>query len=153
MNTDMNGYTWTKADTPEGRERLKELLNSGARVITRHTKTKWLSEMYLVDGKPWIETIFDANPVEKIMHKHWHFLDPSPRLEPRPLEWTQEEDGHYWGGEDPWNFISRHDGTWDILLNGQSVDGSIGVPMGSTLETAKTAIHQWRVDHLKSMIE
>jgi hypothetical protein len=80
------------------------------------------------------------------------FLVP-PRpfvLEPKPLEW------HPWvNGDDgigavdgQWNFDIGGSGVWFIMFQGRCVENdSCG-----DVESAKAAIHEWRVSHLKSML-
>jgi hypothetical protein len=83
------------------------------------------------------------------------FLIP-PRpfvLEPKPLEWKvsiddidEDGDGAYCHDGD-WTFIIAQDQSWEIYF----LDEVVATDCGHQIE-AKAAIHEWRVNHLKSML-
>jgi len=76
------------------------------------------------------------------------FLIP-PRpfvLEPKPLEWEKIDDGYFEASDGAFTYQLDSSGFW-------SVDNIEYFPRTSTdTETGKAAIHEWRVNHLKSML-
>ena len=77
------------------------------------------------------------------------FLVPSPSLEPIPLEWHHLEMGEEAiASSGDWSFYAWNDGDWDVHYDGEPIAG--GETPGS-FDSAKEAIHEWRVNHLKSM--
>ena len=83
------------------------------------------------------------------------FLVP-PRplvLEPKPLEWKvsiddidEDGEGAYCHDGD-WSFIIAQDQSWEIYF----MDEVVATDCGHQIE-AKAAIHEWRTNHLKSML-
>ena len=76
-------YNWTSASTPQGRERLKQILDSGIGVVL----STWPMNLYAVasiqgiyemSGRGWFPTVDDM--IEGL--KSPQFLDPSPSPEP-----------------------------------------------------------------------
>ena len=83
------------------------------------------------------------------------FLVP-PRplvLEPKPLEWEEvaDENGECLESKDGlfWDFWCWSNGDWGIELDGAIVAENTSK---GNFDTAKAAIHEWRVNHLKSML-
>ena len=76
------------------------------------------------------------------------FLVP-PRplvLEPKPLEWVKIDEGYFEAKDGAFTYQVDSSGFW-------SVDNVEYYPNTATdMDTAKAAIHEWRVNHLKSML-
>jgi hypothetical protein len=83
------------------------------------------------------------------------FLVP-PRplvLEPKPLEWKHlEMNEEAIAVDGPWSFYAWQDGSWEINYDNRTIDAGLFVPEDGTFDTAKAAIHEWRVNHLKSIL-
>jgi hypothetical protein len=76
----------------------------------------------------------------------------APRLAPKPLEWDMEtpERGEFIEAKSgDWAFYCWFNGNWSVELMGHQV---FACHDEGTPDEAKAAIHQWRVDHLKSMM-
>lgn len=63
-------YNWTSASTPQGRERLKELMDSGFTVVGRSIDGMHDDECYFIDPE------YDIAGDESL--EYLQFLDPSP---------------------------------------------------------------------------
>ena len=74
-------------------------------------------------------------------------IPPRPLvLEPKPLEWKKIDDGYFEASDGAFTYQVDSSGYW-------SVDNIEYFPRTSTdTETGKAAIHEWRVNHLKSML-
>ena len=102
-----------------------------------------------------MEYVYGANRSVRLL-----FLAPRPALEPKPLEWKPVYMNEVGGAEivaidGYWSFYAWDNGGWMISIDGTCVhDGASGTDLNNgTFDTAKAAIHEWRVNHLKSMIE
>ena len=85
-------------------------------------------EVYDLDGK---EVVIPPRPLV---------------LEPKPLEWKKIDDGYFEAKDGAFTYQVDSSGYW-------SVDNIEYFPRTSTdTETGKAAIHEWRVNHLKSML-
>lgn len=165
----MNGYNWTDAGTPQGRERLKELLDSRMGVITVEEGGAAMGQPYVHTWKYGNDDLYNIhngrcfpNSAEwdAIMERMYGpgktvrllFLDPSPRLEPSELQWVSNALGE-WAYHGDWTFRAGYDGTWYANYKDRYVDG-IGTmhERETSVEYAKAAIHEWRVNHLKSIM-
>jgi hypothetical protein len=69
-------YNWTSASTPQGRERLKELMDGKITLVCRSIDGMHDDECYFLDPE------YDISSDDSI--GYMHFLDPSPSPEPRP---------------------------------------------------------------------
>ena len=130
---------------------LKSLLDAGNTIVTNHGSVTW------ADGGYWISTAIGPMPkrYENDSHLGFSFLIP-PRplvLEPKPLEWTEvdDENGECLESKDGlfWDFWCWSNGDWGIELDGAIVAENTSK---GNFDTAKAAIHEWRVNHLKSML-
>lgn len=155
----MNGYNWTDASTPQGRERLKELLKgmkspdfvAGAlsyKPGERHLVSIWPGKaehaLYSLD-----KFLNDAIPIKE-------FLDPSPRLEPPELQWKPIHEYMDIATHNGWEFSVNREGWWWVRKDGNLLGYNEAALRGDEdyhgdMETAKSAIHEWRVNLLKSM--
>ena len=130
---------------------LKSLLDAGNTIVTNHGSVTW------ADGGYWISTAIGPMPksYESDEHLGFSFLIP-PRpfvLEPKPLEWKvsiddidEDGEGAYCHDGD-WSFIIAQDQSWEIYF----MDEVVATDCGHQIE-AKAAIHEWRTNHLKSML-
>ena len=132
---------------------LKSLLDAGNTILAKHA-AGFFAFLYSEDEEYWYrieESVFEM----KHRFKSWSFLIP-PRqlvLEPKPLEWKEsiddfddDRDGAYCHDGD-WTFIIAQDQSWEIYF----LDEVVATDCGHQIE-AKAAIHEWRVNHLKSML-
>ncbi len=123
---------------------LKSLLDAGNTIVTNHGSVTW------ADGGYWISTAIGPMPkrYENDSHLGFSFLIP-PRplvLEPKPLEWVKIDDGYFEAKDGAFTYQVDSSGFW-------SVDNVEYYPNTATdMDTAKAAIHEWRVNHLKSML-
>ena len=73
-------------------------------------------------------------------------------VEPKPLEWHHlEMNEEAICGQGAWSFSCWHDGGWLIQYDGDVLIDNMHLEDGD-FDTAKAAIHEWRVNHLKSML-
>lgn len=142
-------YNWT-----ENPARLKELLDAGKRVLRQgHCGAV---EMFRIDpdyrGRVYAtyDSDFDIEYLESL--DGIKFLDPAPKpLEPRPLEWRENDDKTESLCQDgDWAFEADSNGSWAIMWEDKYMGGDDNIGDGST-ESAKSAIHEWRINHLNSM--
>ncbi len=134
---------------------LKSLLDAGNTIVTNHGSVTW------ADGLYWISTAIGPMPksYESDSHLGFSFLIP-PRplvLEPKPLEWTINEDKtESLCSQGDWFFEADSDGAWGIVYStkssGSKYMGGVDEPSEGDMDTAKAAIQEWRVNHLKSML-
>ena len=157
----MTGYAWSEANTQQGRERLKELFDSGMSVAMmyetqcvdgeygrQHCFGYKILNVYYIDS----HSISDENDFLYAKLKPVWFLDPSPRLEPIPLEWHHlEMGGEAIASSGDWLFYACNDGDWEIRYDGEPIAGGETMDGRGNFDTAKAAIHDWRVNILKSM--
>ena len=137
-------------------ELLKSLLDGGNTILGRGLGGKLYSLESTNGVAYWIG---DENYSWAEFFEDWiigygvSFLIP-PRplvLDPKPLVWKHSETGNTAGAVDgDWTFYAMNDGYWGIHYNGIVLSGSYG--KSSDIDTAKEAIHAWRVNHLKSML-
>jgi len=77
--------------------------------------------------------------------------ESDPIVEPKPLEWKQDIDNEKCesakGGED-WRFYASIEGHGRIYFRHEVIFSE----NSASMDTAKAAIHEWRVNHLKSML-
>jgi len=84
------------------------------------------------------------------------FLVP-PRplvLEPKPLEWRKNTNdfNEHLCEDDYWTFSANSDGSWVIFHGNAYMGGEDNPTDGLSIDDAKAAIQEWRVNHLKSML-
>jgi len=79
-------------------------------------------------------------------------IPPRPLvLEPKPLEWHHRDmNEEAFAADGDWAFYAWCDGDWEILYDVDRIGG--GETKDGNFDTAKAAIHEWRVNHLKSML-
>ena len=130
---------------------LKSLLDAGETIITNSGYLTWC------DGGYWLGAPIGPIPkrYDSGLPLGFNFLIP-PRplvLEPKPLEWKvsiddidEDGEGAYCHDGD-WSFIIAQDQSWEIYF----MDEVVATDCGHQIE-AKAAIHEWRVNHLKSML-
>ena len=133
---------------------LKSLLDAGKTVIVKRGPTdvttirkaeyEGLFPYWMVDYDGDNEGVSFLGGIE--------FLAPSPRLEPIPLEWHHLEMGEEAiASSGDWSFYAWNDGDWDVNYDGESIAGGETMDGRGNFDTAKAAIHDWRVNILKSM--
>ncbi len=135
---------------------LKTLLDAGHTIICHDLNCKPI-EAFLYDGEYWFDTGEDrykfADPTFWPVLK---FLDPRPRgLEPSPLEWKHlEMNEEAIAVHGDWAFYAWNNGGWMVSFDGICMrDGQSGTELNEgDFDTAKAAIHEWRVNLLKSII-
>ena len=130
---------------------LKSLLDAGETIITNSGYLTWC------DGGYWLGAPIGPIPkrYDSGLPLGFNFLIP-PRplvLEPKPLEWKvsiddidEDGEGAYCHDGD-WSFIIAQDQSWEIYF----MDEVVATDCGHQIE-AKAAIHEWRTNHLKSML-
>ena len=76
----MKEYNWTKADTLQGRERLKELLDGGLDVIAYSGVSVKYLDLSFEGGKYWLDYEYDYDTIELLIDGdlYFKFLDPEP---------------------------------------------------------------------------
>lgn len=137
---------------------LKSLLDAGETILGRGLGGKLYSLQSTNGVAYWIG---DENYSWAEFFEDWiigygvSFLIP-PRplvLEPKPLEWKvsiddidEDGEGAYCHDGD-WSFIIAQDQSWEIYF----MDEVVATDCGHQIE-AKAAIHEWRTNHLKSML-
>lgn len=129
---------------------LKSLLDAGNTIIENgYGSTTRLFEKR--DGRYWIGD--DAYSIDEFL-REWNYyggseflIPPRPLvLEPKPLEWVKIDDGYFEAKDGAFTYQLDSSGFW-------SVDNVAYFPNTATdMDTAKAAIHEWRVNHLKSML-
>ena len=73
----------------------------------------------------------------------------TPAVEPVPLEWSYNDDrteayASCWD----WRHGAYSDGDWEVYIDGEAVGGG----NAGDIESAIKAVHEWRINHLNSMI-
>lgn len=129
---------------------LKSLLDAGNTIIENgYGSTTRLFEKR--DGRYWIGD--DAYSIDEFLME-WNYyggseflIPPRPLvLEPKPLEWVKIDDGYFEAKDGAFTYQVDSSGFW-------SVDNVAYYPNTATdTESAKAAIQEWRVNHLKSML-
>ena len=129
---------------------LKSLLDAGNTIIENgYGSTTRLFEKR--DGRYWIGD--DAYSIDEFL-REWNYyggseflIPPRPLvLEPKPLEWVKIDDGYFEAKDGAFTYQVDSSGFW-------SVDNVAYYPNTATdTESAKAAIQEWRVNHLKSML-
>lgn len=80
------------------------------------------------------------------------FLLPAPSVEPAPLEWHHNDDrAEAYASHGDWRFFADSEGDWEVYFKGEVI--ADGDPAPVDLDTAIAAVHEWRVNHLNSMIK
>jgi hypothetical protein len=103
-------------------------LNSGTRFGRQMASTKDFTDMA---GKLGITFMIPPRPMV---------------LEPKPLEWKKIGEGYFEARDGAFTYQVDSSGFW-------SVNNAAYFPNTATdTESAKTAIHEWRVNHIKSML-
>ena len=136
---------------------LKSLLDAGETII-ENGNISAIRILEKRDGRYWIgehDYSIDEFLMEWDRYGGSEFLIP-PRplvLEPKPLEWKvsiddidEDGEGAYCHDGD-WSFIIAQDQSWEIYF----MDEVVATDCGHQIE-AKAAIHEWRTNHLKSML-
>ena len=128
---------------------LKSLLDAGETIITNSGYLTWC------DGGYWLGAPIGPIPkrYDSGLPLGFNFLIP-PRplvLEPKPLEWHHRDmNAEAFASYDDWAFYAWYDGDWEIRYDVDRIGG--GETKDGNFDTAKAAIHEWRVNHLKSML-
>ena len=128
---------------------LKSLLDAGETIITNSGYLTWC------DGGYWLGAPIGPIPkrYDSGLPLGFNFLIP-PRplvLEPKPLEWHHRDmNAEAFASYDDWAFYAWYDGDWEIRYDVDRIGG--GETKDGNFDTAKAAIHGWRVNHLKSML-
>ena len=130
---------------------LKSLLDAGETIIRNHGIGLMPIFVTHLFGEPRYETYdsdWDSQYIDVKDFGSIEFLIP-PRplvLEPKPLEWVKIDDGYFEAKDGAFTYQVDSSGFW-------SVDNVEYYPNTATdMDTAKAAIHEWRVNHLKSML-
>lgn len=138
---------------------LKSLLGKGFTIIAHDKRDECLVKINWT-GFEYRATSSDWNyPVSEDL-SYWTFLVPFPlpALEPKPLEWIHADpdlDGTSWQLTASDGFLMYSvwkSGTWEIYYGGYVAVAICSGVVSGGMESAKAAIHEWRVNHLKSMI-
>lgn len=119
---------------------------------------------YTIHAHGYCDTQEDAiNKIEKWRKDHLEMpvfkCESEPMVEPKPLEWGHAYENEF-GTEEimsvngDWAFCAWEGGGWMVSLDGTCVhDGESGSELNNgDFDTAKAAIQEWRVNHLKSML-
>ncbi len=128
---------------------LKSLLDAGETIITNSGYLTWC------DGGYWLGAPIGPIPkrYDSGLPLGFNFLIP-PRplvLEPKPLEWHHRDmNEEAFAADGDWAFYAWCDGDWEILYDVDRIGG--GETKDGNFDTAKAAIQEWRVNHLKSML-
>ena len=137
---------------------LKSLLDAGETIIRKHGIGLMPIFVTHLFGEPRYETYdsdWDSQYIDVKDFGSIEFLIP-PRplvLEPKPLEWHHRDmNEEAFASYGDWSFYAWHDGSWEVKYGGYMIDAELFMPDNSDFDTAKAAIHEWRVSHLKSML-
>ena len=128
---------------------LKSLLDAGETIITNSGYLTWC------DGGYWLGAPIGPIPkrYDSGLPLGFNFLIP-PRplvLEPKPLEWHHRDmNEEAFASYGDWSFYAWYDGDWEIRYDVDRIGG--GETKDGNFDTAKAAIHEWRTNHLKSML-
>lgn len=142
-------YNWTDASTPQGRERLKELLDEGIEVLIQITRFSVSYARKCESGEYRCAGYIPADKWDSFNFEGIEFLDPSPRLEPSELQWDELSDGNAFANDANWYYAAFTDGSWAVLYGGTRIAHCDDKNSG--LDAAKASIHRWRKYILKSM--
>ncbi len=131
---------------------LKSLLDAGETIIA--VSGMGYGRAFFYDCDYVFQVGDDLHYIEKRMDELLFLIPPRPLvLEPKPLEWKvsiddidEDGEGAYCHDGD-WSFIIAQDQSWEIYF----MDEVVATDCGHQIE-AKAAIHEWRTNHLKSML-
>ena len=131
---------------------LKSLLDAGETIIA--VSGMGYGRAFFYDCDYVFQVGDDMHYIEKRMDELLFLIPPRPLvLEPKPLEWKvsiddidEDGEGAYCHDGD-WSFIIAQDQSWEIYF----MDEVVATDCGHQIE-AKAAIHEWRTNHLKSML-
>jgi len=128
---------------------LKSLLDAGETIITNSGYLTWC------DGGYWLGAPIGPIPkrYDSGLPLGFNFLIPPHPLvlEPKPLEWHHRDmNEEAFASYGDWSFYAWHDGDWEILYDVDRIGG--GETKDGNFDTAKAAIQEWRVNHIKSML-
>ena len=131
---------------------LKSLLDAGETIIAVHNLG--FGRLFVHDCEYVFDVVGYLHYVEFQLAEFLFLIPPRPLvLEPKPLEWTEvdDENGECLESKDGlfWDFWCWSNGDWGIELDGAIVAENTSK---GNFDTAKAAIHEWRVNHLKSML-
>ena len=131
---------------------LKSLLDAGKTIIAVHNLG--FGRLFVHDCEYVFDVVGYLHYVEFQLAEFLFLIPPRPLvLEPKPLKWEEVEDenGECLESKDElfWDFWCWSNGDWGIELDGAIVAENTSK---GTFDTAKTAINEWRVNHLKSML-
>ena len=136
---------------------LKSLLDAGETIIA--VSGMGYGRAFFYDCDYVFQVGDDLHYIEKRMDELLFLIPPRPLvLEPKPLEWRENKDGTaQLATQDLLVFEAEIDGSWGVFYNHASPGWkpyltSVHKPENGTFDTAKTAINEWRVNHLKSML-
>ncbi len=124
---------------------LKSLLDAGETIIA--VSGMGYGRAFFYDCDYVFQVGDDLHYIEKRMDELLFLIPPRPLvLEPKPLEWVKIDDGYFEAKDGAFTYQVDSSGFW-------SVDNVEYYPNTATdMDTAKAAIHEWRVNHLKSML-
>ncbi len=124
---------------------LKSLLDVGETIIA--VSGMGYGRAFFYDCDYVFQVGDDLHYIEKRMDELLFLIPPRPLvLEPKPLEWKKIDEGYFEAKDGAFTYQVDSSGFW-------SVDNVAYFPNTATdTESAKAAIHEWRVNHLKSML-
>ena len=131
---------------------LKSLLDAGETIIA--VSGMGYGRAFFYDCDYVFQVGDDLHYIEKRMDELLFLIPPRPLvLEPKPLEWHHRDmNEEAFASYGDWSFYAWHDGSWEVKYGGYMIDAELFMPDNSDFDTAKAAIHEWRVSHLKSML-
>ena len=131
---------------------LKSLLDAGETIIA--VSGMGYGRAFFYDCDYVFQVGDDLHYIEKRMDELLFLIPPRPLvLEPKPLEWHHRDmNEEAFASYGDWSFYAWHDGSWEVKYGGYMIDAELFMPDNSDFYTAKTAINEWRVSHLKSML-
>ena len=124
---------------------LKSLLDAGETIIA--VSGMGYGRAFFYDCDYVFQVGDDLHYIEKRMDELSFLIPPRPLvLEPKPLEWVKIDEGYFEAKDGAFTYQVDSSGFW-------SVDNVEYYPNTATdMDTAKAAIHEWRTNHLKSML-
>ena len=86
VSTTEMSYNWQSADTPQGRERLKELMDRGIELIAYLGLANRYADISLENGTYFIDGECAHDSIEELINDddYFRYLDPEPP-KPQPL--------------------------------------------------------------------
>ena len=129
---------------------LKYLLDAGETIIAVHNLG--FGRLFVHDCEYVFDVVGYLHYVEFQLAEFLFLIPPRPLvLEPKPLKWHHRDmNVEAFASYDDWAFYAWYDGDWEIRYDVDRIGG--GETKDGTFDTAKAAIHEWRVNHLKSML-